>query len=194
MRVKLFRSLRPDKGRDQHDQCGLGQVKIGHQCVSNIKFKSGVNENIGRALPRCNLTRVACRSFHQPQRCCAHRDHTTTCGFCGQDFCGSLRCDFAPFFVHFMGCDIINFDGQKCACPHMQRDISNINALGDQRIQQPFIKMKRGCWRSPCSAMFCKTGLIVFFILIICCAFGRNLAGQRHGARLFQCAVKCSPG
>ena len=84
-----------------------------------------------------------------------------------------------------MGGDVFNFDGQKRACAHMQRDFGEIDAFGGQGVQQRLIEMQAGSGGGNGACVAGKDGLVIRGILRIGGAFCGDIGRQRHqtGAR-----------
>ena len=94
-------------------------MKVCHQAISHFKFKTRVNEDIGFALPRRDLTCGLCGALNEPEGCCSHRNYASTCRFGGGNLGSRLWCDLAPFCVHFMSCDVFDLHGQERTCTDM---------------------------------------------------------------------------
>ena len=182
------------QGRDQHQQRRFRQMKIGHQRIRHPEGVTGIDEDVGLALPGPHPPFGIGRTFDQAQRRGAHGNDPPARRPCAVDHVGSALRDLAPFGMHAMGGHVFHLHRQKGARAHMQRDFHQLHAPVHERAQQRRIEVERGGRGRHSPGMACENRLIIRGIGGIGGAFGRDIGWQRHQARPFQRRVKVFPG
>ena len=122
--------------RDQHDERGLRQVEIRHECIHHLEAVARVDVDARPACGRLHVSVLLRPALERAARRCTDADHASAARLRLVDKRRRLRRDNAVFAVHIVLLDVVLLDRTERTEADMQRHIADVHALGLDLLQQ----------------------------------------------------------
>ena len=149
--------------RHQHQQGRLGQVEIGNQRVHHVEGLAWVDEDVGVAAERLELT-IARRTFQRAYAGGTDRDYPTTTRAAGDDRIHPCLADFQPLAVHVMRFDTLHTHGLEGAGTDVQGNKSSLDAFLAKCGEQIIVEMQPGSRRRHGTGALRVDGLVALAV------------------------------
>jgi hypothetical protein len=107
---------------NQHEQRGLGQMKVGEQSLDYSEFVSGVDEQIGLTRSGLDVASLLGGVFQSTDRGCAYGYDSAGLGSRAANPFGSLFRNRVGFRMKFVFFDLLNTHGLKSSQSDVQSD------------------------------------------------------------------------
>ena len=122
--------------RDQHDERGLRQVEIRHECIHHLEAVARVDVDARPACGRLHVSVLLRPALERAARRCTDADHASAARLRLVDKRRRLRRDNAVFAVHIVLLDVVLLDRTERTEADMQRHIADVHALCLNFFQQ----------------------------------------------------------